>query len=131
VCVFAINDNLVGPHTLLGCRSVVVPPPHATPPIGSLDAVITGGGRVTVSGWALDPDTTAPIAVHVYVDAAGTPVIAEGARPDVAAAFAGSGPSHGFLASVPAPAGAGQVCVYAINDNPAAAHTLLGCRRLR
>lgn len=129
VCVYAINDNLVGPHTPLGCRSITVDLPNGTRPVGSLDVVNRTGGNVTVAGWAIDPDTPDPIAVHVYVGANGTPIVADGARPDLTAAFPGSGPAHGFVMNLPGTAGA-TVCVYAINDNPAAGHTQLGCRRV-
>jgi hypothetical protein len=88
--------------------------------------VITGGpGNVTVGGWALDPDTTDPIAVHVYVDGAGTPVTAGGNRPDVGAVY-GDGSHHGFNARLSAPTGSHRVCVYAINF-PAGVNPVLRC----
>lgn len=128
VCVYAIDANLVGPHTLLGCRSVTVLAPDATPPVGALDVVAEANGRVTVAGWAIDPDTPDPIAVHVYVDATGTAATASGIRDDVAAASPGSGAAHGYTVSVPAGRGTHQVCVYAINNLASAANTQLGCR---
>lgn len=128
VCVFAIDANLVGPHTLLGCRAVTVLAPDATPPVGSLDLVDAGTGKVDVSGWAIDPDTAAPIAVHVYVDGSGTPIVASRVRADLAAAFPAYGGAHAFAASVPATRGTRTVCAYAINNLAAGANTLLGCR---
>jgi hypothetical protein len=128
VCVYAIDANLVGPHTQLGCRSVTVLAPNATPPGGSLDQVSATTGKISASGWALDPDTADPIAVHVYVDATNTAVVASIARPDVAAAFPGSGAAHGFAVDVAVGRGAHQVCAYAINNLATAANTLLGCR---
>ncbi|HEX7097586.1 MAG TPA: N-acetylmuramoyl-L-alanine amidase [Acidimicrobiales bacterium] len=127
VCVYAINDNLVGPHQLLGCRTVVVQQPNAARPFGAVDAVIRTGGVVRVAGWAIDPDTDAPIAVHIYVGAAGTAVLADVNRPDVAAAVPGHGPRHGFDVTLPVPPGASRVCAYGINDNFDAGHTTLGC----
>ena len=87
VCAYAIN---VGPgsHVLLGCRSVQVLPPHATRPVGSFDTLASVNGAINLAGWALDPDTTDPIDVHVYVDgvlAGGTP--ANRSRTDVGAVF--------------------------------------------
>ena len=82
---------------------------------------------IVTSGWAIDPDTSAPIAVHAYVDAKGTALTADGSRPDVAAAFPGYGPAHGYSATLPASPGAHQVCVYGINSGPGG-NTLLGCR---
>ena len=128
VCVYAIDANLVGPHALLGCRAVTVLAPDATPPVGSLDLVAAGAGKVDVSGWAIDPDTTAAVVVHVYVDAAGTPIVASRTRADLATAFPAYGGAHAFSASIPAARGTRNVCVYAINNLAAGANTLLGCR---
>lgn len=128
VCVFAIDANLVGPHTLLGCRRVTVLPPDATPPVGALDLVTSGTGTVRVSGWAIDPDTANPIAVHVYVDDVGTAVDASAARADLAAAFPAYGGAHAFSVTVPAARGTRVVCAYAINNLAGGAHTTLGCR---
>jgi hypothetical protein len=129
VCVYAINDNLVGPHNLLGCRTVTVLLPHGTQPIGALDVVSrVDRGHVLVAGWAADPDTADPIPVHVYVGTVGTFLTADQARPDVAAALPAMGPDHGFRTTVDAGAGA-VICVYAINDNHAASPTLFACRR--
>jgi hypothetical protein len=130
VCVYAINNNLVGPHRALGCRSVVIPQPNATPPIGSLDVVSVQGGSVRVAGWALDRDSTEPIAVHAYVGGVGTAITAASTRLDLPAALPGRGPNHGFDVTLPLTAGARRVCVYAINDNPAATNTTLGCRNI-
>jgi hypothetical protein len=130
VCVYAINDNLVGPHQALGCRSVVIPQPNAAPPIGSLDLFSAQGGTVHVAGWALDPDSNEPIPVHVYVGGVGVATTAAVTRPDLPAALPGRSAEHGFDVTVPIGPGARRVCVYAINDNPDAAHTTLGCRSI-
>lgn len=91
----------------------------ASAPTGNLEAANGGTGTVTVSGWAADPDTSRPISVHVYVDAASVAVLANASRPDVG--------THGFGTTIPAAAGMRKVCVYAMNDGPGA-NTLLGCR---
>ena len=39
-------------------------------PIGGLEQATWSDGAINVAGWALDPSTTAPITVHVYVDGA-------------------------------------------------------------
>jgi hypothetical protein len=128
VCVYAIDPNIVGPHASLGCRVVDVYPPDAAPPGGSLDLVAPAAGQITVAGWAIDPDTPAPIAVHVYVGRTGSAHVADQRRDDVGAVFPAYGAEHGFSVTVPAPRGAQQVCVYAINNLATAGHTLLGCR---
>jgi hypothetical protein len=127
VCVYAINDNLVGPHTLLGCRHIDV---DARPATGSLDVVATTDGTIVTAGWAADPDSPAPIPVHVYVDGVLSGTIANLPRPDVARALPAFGPDRGFTLRVAAVSGVHQVCVYAINDNLVGPHTLLGCRRV-
>ena len=130
VCAYAIDANLVGPHTLLGCRAVVVLVPDATPPTGALDLASAGIGSISVAGWAIDPDTGAPIAVHVYLDTAGTATLASTVRADIAAAFPAYGGAHGFTLTIAASKGTHQVCAFAINNLAAAANTLLGCRSL-
>ena len=123
VCAYAINvGGSINPR--LGCRSLVV----GGPPVGNVDAVVAGSRRAVVQGWALDPDTTAPVEVHVYVDGAfagwGR---ANEPRPDVGAAFPGYGDGHGFSISVSASPGGHSLCAYAVNVgggvNPA-----IGCR---
>jgi len=122
VCLYALNSD-PGPHTALGCRTVTVPD---SPPMGFVDTVTTGAGTVTATGWALDPDTTAPIAVHMYVDGASAAFTADLSRPDVATAF-GKGDRHGYSATMPATRGTHTVCVYAISAGPGP-NTGLGCR---
>ncbi|NLI19889.1 MAG: M15 family metallopeptidase, partial [Actinomycetales bacterium] len=84
-------------------------------------------GVVTASGWALDPDTTGPIIVQLYVDASDyTMVWADLPRPDVAAVYPSHGPDHGFAISLAVPDGQHRVCLYAVNTG-AGASTVLGC----
>jgi len=99
-------------------------------PFGHLDtARADGTGRLTVSGWTIDPNTpTVSTRVHVYVDGKGTAVTANGSRPDVAVAHPGAGPLHGFTAAMQAAPGAHTVCVYAIDTTVSSLHTNLGCR---
>ena len=80
-------------------------------------------------GWAIDPDSTGPVQVHVYVDYtfAGL-TTANGSRGDVAGAYPGWGPGHGFALAVPAGPGTHWVCAYAINVATGTENTGLGCR---
>jgi len=121
VCVYPI-DTWDGPNPRLPCRVVDV---NGTA-FGSLDGVTGGTRSVTVRGWAIDPNTTSPIAVHVYVDAVGTALTADGSRPDVESAF-GSGALHGFDGTVPAEPGQRNVCVYAI-DSGGGTNPRLNCK---
>ena len=125
VCVYGISVP-AGSNRNLGCRTVVV---TNAAPIGALDQATGGTGSVTTRGWALDPDTTNPITVHVYVDSSATPVTANASRPDVAAAFH-EGSLHGFTATIATPAGTHEVCAYAINT-PAGDNPVLGCRSVQ
>ena len=55
-----------GQDQLLGCRTV-----RNAGPFGNVEAAVGGSGTLRVVGWAIDPDTTGPINVHVYVDGVG------------------------------------------------------------
>jgi hypothetical protein len=124
IVVYAINDN--GPAKLVAARSVDV---LSGSPFGALDVVRAGPGTVRVAGWVLDPDSSGPIDVHVYVDAVGTPIKADIPRPDVGAIYPGYGSAHGFDAVIPAPAGWLQVCAYGIDVGPGG-NSLVGCRNV-
>ncbi len=112
----------------LGCRSINVP---TGVPVGALDQVMANPGSVTVAGWSFDPDTAAPIAVHVYLGGSGTAIAANMSRPDVARYYPAYGASHGFNAVIPASAATlgptFNVCAYGIDIN-GAENTLLGCK---
>lgn len=128
VCTYAINLVTAGPNTTLGCRQVTVP----SEPLGALDAVGADRTGVSVRGWALDPDTTAPVQVHVYVDGVGRGVLtAASSRPDVARQYPLHGAAHGYDVRLPVALAAGdhQVCTYAVNTGAGSgANPLLGCR---
>jgi len=124
VCVYGFNQG-GGSNSLLGCRQVNVP---GGSPYGSLDAVVRGPSGVTVAGWAIDPDTSSPIPVHVYVGPLGTAILANLQRPDVGAAFPLYGNAHGFGAALAAPQTPVQVCVYVIEAAGSGTNQLLGCR---
>lgn len=99
-------------------------------PIGHLDAVQARPGAVDVRGWALDPDTTAPIYVWVTLDGVGRHVYANQPRPDVAAVHPFYGPNHGFAATLAASSGTHTVCATAHNVGQGA-HQPLGCRTVQ
>ena len=125
VCVYGINRSGGGGNALLGCRTVKV----GGPVFGYLDTVAAASGGVRVKGWAIDPDTSAPITIRAYIDgkwAAGFK--ADVPRPDVARAHPGYGTEHGFDRVIPAGRGRHTVCLYAINDNGTGPHLPLGCR---
>jgi hypothetical protein len=124
--VYAINVGLGGVNPKLACGTVLV----GVPPRGHLDDVSASGATVRMRGWALDPDAVDPIDVHVYADGKGTPTIirADASRPDVGAAFPGSGSAHGFDATMTLSPGRHNVCAYAINIHGGnGVNPLIGC----
>jgi hypothetical protein len=84
---------------------------------------------VRVTGWAYDPDRTAPIPVKVTVDGGAPRVVtADVVRRDVSAAHPGVGAAHGFDATVPATDGEHRVCVFAVNVGGGTGDRALGCK---
>lgn len=122
LCAYGINQG-AGSNRLLGCRTVKV----ERNPLGSVDLVARVAGGVRVSGWSLDPDTSEPIDVHVYVGSTGAGIEAARSRGDIAKAFPGFGDRHGFDLVVPTGSAKTTVCVYGINTS-AGSNRLLGCR---
>lgn len=124
ICLFGINQG-VGQNQSIGCRTVS----NATgAPFGNIEAVTANGSVARVSGWAIDPDTPNPIAIHAYVNGAwGGAYTANASRPDVGAAYNGYGPNHGIAIDVPIPVGTSQVCLFAI-DVRGSANPQLGCK---
>jgi hypothetical protein len=113
VSVYAINDS--GPNKLIATRTVDI---RSGSPFGHLDVVRAGPGTIRVAGWVLDPDRDGPIDVHVYVGTQGRAIRADRPRPDVGALYPGYGSVHGFDATIPAPVGLHDVCVYGIDVGP-------------
>jgi hypothetical protein len=126
VCAYAINTGAGSGNRLLGCRDVTV---RSGAPIGNLDVVTGGPGTVRIAGWAIDPDTSAPISVHLYVDGVQRVApLADKPRPDVAASFPSHGAAHGFDVVLSAQGGQRSVCAWGIDSSGSGANTLLGCR---
>jgi len=123
VCLYAI-DTTRGPNRLIRCATVTVIN-HV--PTGALDSVTSTAGHISTTGWAFDPDTTAPISVHVYVDGRAVQALtANTPRPDIGRIY-GKGDNHGFSGTVNATAGTHQVCVYAI-DASGGTNRLIRCQ---
>lgn len=138
VCVYGI-DRTGDRNVLLGCRPLAstgvdpeapapTPPPPSSggSPFGWLEAATAGEGTVVLRGWAMDPDTSDPIGIHVYVDGRfSTGFRADGTRPDVERVH-GNGADHGFKKAVPMTAGRKTVCVYGI-DRTGDRNSLIRC----
>lgn len=110
-------------------RTALAAPLTSGSPVGNLEVVRGVLGGVEVTGWAIDADSPGAAYVWVTIDGVGRHLLANGPRPDVAAALPGSGPNHGFSAIVPASPGSRSVCATVSNVGPGA-HTALGCRRV-
>jgi hypothetical protein len=124
VCLYAINS---GPGTSrgIGCRVVNVP---SSDPFGRIDALTTGPGRVTGSGWTIDPDGPAPTLVQMYIDGRANALAwADQPRPDVGAVYPAAGPNHGYSLTMQTTSGSHTVCLYAINNGPGTSRGI-GCR---
>ena len=122
LCAFAINQG-PGGNALFGCRAVTV----SGNPWGSVDDISRRPGGLRVAGWAIDPDTTAPIAVTAWNNGQATTFTTDVQRPDVAAAYPAHGDVHGFDRVVAAPAGTYNACVAGENVGPGTS-SWLGCR---
>lgn len=109
VCVYGYNVAW-GSNTDFGCRAVTFP---GGSPFGNVEQLEVRDGVVTIGGWALDPDVSAPVPVTVTSNGA----VAQGAqasvvpRADVARIYPEYGASRGFSVTFPLPAGSSDVCV--------------------
>lgn len=122
ICAYGINSG-PGGNALLNCVDVTV---EDRSPFGGTDVAVEGS-QVRVRGWAIDPDTVDPIAVHIYVDGVGRAVVkADVQRPDVARVYPSFGPAHGIDALIDVGSGTHQVCSYGINQG-AGSNVSLGC----
>ena len=97
-------------------------------PFGYLDSATMSPSGVVMSGWTIDPDTSAPIDVHLYRDNVFLGGFrADADRPDVGAAYPASGSAHGYSVAFPTAEGRHRFCAYAINVGVGAPYALLGC----
>lgn len=126
VCTFAIESAGTGANRLLDCREVRV---ASGAPRGAVTASVGGPRSVVVRGWALDPDTTAPVAVHVYVDGVGRANVPAASATDQVPPDDGLfGDLHGFDVQIRELApGPRVVCTFAIDAAGGGANTLLSC----
>ena len=98
-------------------------------PSGALDAVSPAPGGIALSGWAIDPDTTAPIRVDVYADGTGIGrITAKLGRSDLASIFPAYGGDHGYSTTLHLGQGTHNVCAYAINVGAGTNNPILGCK---
>jgi spore germination protein YaaH len=107
--------------------AATLPHPGGTDPTGAVEVVQPGTGMLIVGGWAFDPETDLPVQVAVTTAGGRTVVLANGARADIAQAYPGAGPFHGFGYPIPAPPGRQTVCLEALGVGAGARATRIGC----
>jgi hypothetical protein len=130
VCVWMVNDGARSPSISLGCRSIGIL--SVTVPFGSFDALTRVPGGVQAAGWAIDPNTTDPVALDAWLNNAALTRTSTGTpRADVAAVYPGYGPTPGFGGTtIPAAAGSNTVCVWAWDVPMPGVNIQLGCRTI-
>ena len=114
VCAYGMNVAAGTVNTKLGCRTVT----RTSDPVGSAPSIARVGATdaVAVSGWALDPDTAAPITVQVISDGVvKQQLTANLASPASVTAWPRYGSSHGYSGTVNLDGFEHQVCVVAVN----------------
>lgn len=125
VCVRILGVG-AGGDADLGCRTVQ----HEVDPVGAFAVAAVSDTGVTVTGWALDPNTPSAVTVHATVDGLLPQRFqADDDRADVAAAHPAHGPAHGFTQQLLLPPGAHEVCLTVANvglgsDRPLGCHTV-------
>jgi hypothetical protein len=81
-------------------------------------------------GYAIDPDTDAPIQVLIDVQGVGWSLVTADYRLDgLPGMHPGYGPNHGFVFRTNVPPGTRNVCAYALGANGGAGNAI-GCRRI-
>jgi len=128
VCVTNVNaTGTPGANTAAACRTLIVR--HS--PVGSLPTFTRVPAGVIVKGWALDLDSTSPVAVRVLVDGVQKAALtANLTRADVATAYPGYGTAHGYAtAALNLTQGTHKVCVTGINvSGTSGKNAQLACR---
>lgn len=125
ICATGVNaPNTPGVDGALTCRTVTVT--HV--PSGAFEAAGAALGKITLQGWALDPDTASAVTVNASVDgAAPVSLTADADRTDVAAAWPGWGAAHGLDAAIDATEGPHEVCLAVVNTGDGT-DKALGCK---
>ncbi|HEX9682607.1 MAG TPA: zinc-dependent metalloprotease family protein [Acidimicrobiales bacterium] len=130
VCAYGINVLNGGLNPQLGCQTITI----SNKPVGKITSQTTGAGGATgtLTGWALDPDTTAAINIRATLNGVtlAPDTAADDPNSSVAAAYPDYGANHGYTVTVPLnPVDSDTVCLTAINaTGTPGSNTSLGCR---
>jgi surface antigen len=98
-------------------------------PVGHFESATRTGNKVTVTGWAIDPNLHGPSAVLVKIGNNSDRFLANTNRPDVGHAFPRWGNTHGYHDTFGIPTAATQVCITNLNSGPGTTGTTT-CRKL-
>ena len=104
VCVYTTFS------VLIACQTIVVP--VSMSPTGAINELSVAGFDVTVSGWSLDPTSTASGYVWVNVDGTGGAAKANLESAAAQASYPATGSLHGFSEKYTLAAGNHTICVY-------------------
>jgi hypothetical protein len=129
LCAYGMNVAAGAVNTKLGCRTVT----RTSDPVGSVTSIARVGvtDTVAVSGWALDPDSAAPITVQVTSDGVVKQLLtANLASTGSVTGWPGWGGNHGYSATVSLDGFQHQVCLVAVNSGVAGQNVSLGCKLL-
>ena len=136
VTVFPSRAGVAGPSTTTSAVVPDLPPPPPPPPpadrapVGELLMTKVDRRTYGILGYAIDPDTDAPIQVVVDVAGVGPTVVTADYRLDgLPQTYPGYGPNHGFVFRTSLPPGTRDVCVYALGANGGAG-SVIGCQRI-
>ncbi|MCB0995768.1 MAG: hypothetical protein KDB21_11790, partial [Acidimicrobiales bacterium] len=128
VCLDLLHAQDAGLVTSLGCRTLYIAP---VAPLGNLEALTSADEQIVVEGWAGHPDGTPGATVTIRVDGAlAATTTADRPRGDVHAAKPQLHTHTGFAAVVPTNPGGHEVCIRALNLDPARPDLDLGCHQL-
>jgi peptidoglycan hydrolase-like protein with peptidoglycan-binding domain len=126
VCLVARNaGGTPGTNTSLGCSTVSAQ--HN--PVGGVSSLTSALGSVTLTGWALDPDSPDVLQTSLTVDGVASDVVPEAVtRTDIGLRFPGVGDLHGVRALLDLTQGTHSVCLLVPNaaDTPGSPATV-GC----
>jgi hypothetical protein len=123
VCAIGINRG-AGRNAQIACRTITL----NFSPVGAITALVQASGGIHLTGWAQDPDTSAPIRTTVQVDGATV------ATTTANLTAAGHG-QHGLVGTYTlggghlAP-GTYQVCVVGVNLGAYGSNRTVGCRAI-
>jgi hypothetical protein len=126
VCLTAVDaPGTPGTDTALGCRTISAQ--HN--PVGAVESAVSALGAVTVTGWAVDPDSTESLTTSLTVDGAPSPVVpSQVTRTDISQLFPGVSDGQGVRAVLDLAEGTHEVCLLAANAGAEGSDATVGCR---